>query len=245
LIPQPSIERLEEVGKWMKINGEAIYGTTASPFSFLPWGRCTQKGDKLYLHVFEWPKNRKISIPLQNKIVTAYLLSEPSKKLDVEKTATKNIISLPENAPDPVASVVVAQLNSSPQVLPLPSAGKAANASSQKEGYVAGNLFDGNPKNSWQPVADDKERWVEVDLGEAIAIGAFSVVEPWHPWNNKGQKLEILYKAGGNWSAASVVTTNGTGHTATFTPIKARYFRLKIVESKDPVINEWILFRAD
>ena len=245
LVPQPSIERLAEVGKWMKSNGEAIYGTTASPFSFLPWGRCTQKGDKLYLHVFEWPKNGKISIPLQNKIVKAYLLSEPSKKLDVEKTATKNTLSLPENAPDQIASVVVVELSSAPEVLPLPSAGKAAKASSEKEGNVARNLLDGNPKNSWQPVADDKERWAEVDLGEAIAIGAFSVVEPWHPWNNKGQKLEIQYKSGDNWSVALGVTTNGTGHTATFTPVKARYFRLKIAESKEPVINEWILFRAD
>ena len=245
LVPQPSIERLAEVGKWMKINGEAIYGTSASPFSFLPWGRCTQKGNKLYLHVFEWPKNGKISIPLQNKIVKAYLLYEPSKMLNVEKTATKNTISLPENAPDQIASVVVAELNSAPEVLPLPSAGKSVNASSVKEGNVATNLLDGNPKNSWQPAADDKERWAEVDLGEPIAIGAFSVVEPWHPWNNKGQKLEIQYKSGDKWEVASAVTTNGTGHTTTFTAAKARYFRLKIVESKEPVINEWILFRAD
>ncbi|OGV59357.1 MAG: hypothetical protein A2283_24360, partial [Lentisphaerae bacterium RIFOXYA12_FULL_48_11] len=42
-IPAPSIERLKEVGKWLKVNGDAIYCTSASPFKKLKWGRCTQK----------------------------------------------------------------------------------------------------------------------------------------------------------------------------------------------------------
>lgn len=245
LVPQPSIERLAEVGKWMKINGEAIYGTTASPFSYLPWGRCTQKGNKLYLHVFEWPKDGKISLPVLNKISRAYLLSDPKKTLSVEKSKTKNTIKLVGAAPDKIASVVVVELNSAPEVLPLPTAGKTASASSEKEGTSAKNLLDGNPKNKWQPTVDDKDKWVEVDLGEETAIGAFSIVEPWHPWDNKGQKIELQYKSGEKWSVALAVTTNGTGHTASFEPVRARFFRLKIVEAKDPTINEWMLFRAD
>ena len=245
LVPQPSIERLAEVGKWMKINGEAIYGTTASPFSYLPWGRCTQKGNKLYLHVFDWPKDGKIALPVLNKISRAYLLSDPKKTLKVEKSKSKNTITLVGNAPDKIASVVVVELDSAPEVLPLPSAGKPATTSSEKEGTSAKNLFDGNPKNKWQPTTDDKDKWVEVDLGEETAIGAFSVVEPWHPWENKGQKIEIQYKSGEKWAVALAVTTSGSGHTASFPPVTSRYFRLKIVEAKDPTINEWILFRAD
>lgn len=245
LVPQPSIERLAEVGKWMKVNGEAIYGTTASPFSYLPWGRCTQKGNKLYLHVLDWPKDGKISLPVLNKISRAYLLSDPKKTLKIEKSKSKNTITLAGNAPDKIASVVVVELNSAPEVLPLPSAGKPATTSSEKEGTSAKNIFDGNPKNKWQPTAEDKDKWVEVDLGEETAIGAFSIVEPWHPWDNKGQKIEIQYKSGEKWAVASAVTTNGTGHTASFAPVKSRYFRLKIVEAKDPTLNEWILFRAD
>jgi len=53
-IPAPSVERLAEVGKWMKANGEAIYGSQAGPFpKQLPWGRVTRKGRTLYLHVFD------------------------------------------------------------------------------------------------------------------------------------------------------------------------------------------------
>ena len=245
LVPQPSIDRLAEVGKWMKVNGESIYGTTASPFSYLPWGRCTQKGDKLYLHIFEWPKDGMLSFPLQNNIKRAWLITNPSKSLKVNHTPIKNTIVLNGDAPDKIASVVVVELDEAPKVLPLPTSNKPAKASSENEGSAVKNLFDGIPGNKWQPTADDKERWAEVDLGESIAIGAFSVVEPWHPWNNKGQKVEIQYKSGDYWKVATTALTSGSGHTANFTPVTARYFRLKIVESKEPIINEWILFRAE
>ncbi len=45
LIPAASVQRLREVGRWMHRNGEAIYGTTASPFKKLAWGRATKKLD--------------------------------------------------------------------------------------------------------------------------------------------------------------------------------------------------------
>ena len=245
LIPQPSVERLAEVGQWMKVNGEAIYGTSASPFSYLPWGRSTQKGNKLYLHVFDWPKDGKISIPLKNNVLNAYLLTDPSKKLQVVKSKNNNTITVPAEPSDKIATVIVLEMNEAPSVLPAPSAGKKAKASSEKEGTSAQNLFDGLPTNKWQPAADDKDRWVEVDLVENTKIGAFSVVEPWRPWQNKGQKIEIQYKADNKWKVATSVTTNGSGTTASFAPVTARYFRIKLVEAKEPTLNEWVLLRAE
>ncbi len=78
--PKPSIERLKEMGIWMQQNGESIYGTKASPFFKLPWGRCTTKeidGDTyLYLHVFNWPKNGLLNVPgLNARVSDIYLLS--------------------------------------------------------------------------------------------------------------------------------------------------------------------------
>ena len=79
IIPAPEVERLAAVGKWMKANGEAVYGTSASPFKRLPWGRCTQKADgantTLYLHVFDWPADGKLRVPgLTNAVRSASLL---------------------------------------------------------------------------------------------------------------------------------------------------------------------------
>jgi len=80
-IPEEQIDRLQHVGRWMKTNGEAIYGTTASPFGSLPFGRCTQKGRTLYLHVFETPTDGKLRLPmLGSKVSKASLLGGSSLK---------------------------------------------------------------------------------------------------------------------------------------------------------------------
>ncbi len=85
-IPAPSVERLQAIGAWMDVNGESIYGTEASPFFKLPWGRCTSRktseGTTLYLHVFNWPENNLLRVPgISIKVIKISLLSERSHQL--------------------------------------------------------------------------------------------------------------------------------------------------------------------
>ena len=49
------VERLTAGGEWLKVHGEAIYGTTYGPLQSLPFGRMTAKGKRLYLHIFDMP----------------------------------------------------------------------------------------------------------------------------------------------------------------------------------------------
>jgi alpha-L-fucosidase len=123
LIPQPSVERLEEIGKWMDANGESIYGTGASPFPKLPWGRCTTKktkgGTTLYLHVFEWPAEGKLLLPgLESKVKSAQMLVGGAK-LKFEKTENGVVLNIPENAPDANASVIKMEITGKPKVVQL------------------------------------------------------------------------------------------------------------------------------
>ena len=106
LIPAPSVERLAAMGRWMKNNSEAIYGTTASPIGKPAWGRCTVKSGKLYLHVFDWPKDGKLTIPVGNDAAKAALLADPRKPLTVTKSDQGLTIQLPPTAPDAIASVI-------------------------------------------------------------------------------------------------------------------------------------------
>jgi len=109
-VPQESIDLLKGLGKWMKVNSESIYGTKASPFGLFDWGRCTKKENTetttLYFTVFNWPTDGKITIPgLKNKIVSASLLANAAK-LRTKKKGGDAVITVPEKAIDPIATVI-------------------------------------------------------------------------------------------------------------------------------------------
>ncbi len=124
--PPECIDRLKDIGSWMEVNGEAIYGTMASPLELLNWGECTRKERNgntiLYLSVFNWPKDGQLLVPaLKNSVVSAILLANETQ-LSSLQTKDGLVISLPTSAPNQIASVVrlevkgmVAKGNSEPK----------------------------------------------------------------------------------------------------------------------------------
>jgi alpha-L-fucosidase len=109
IIPAASVDRLEGLGQWMEVNGEAIHGTKASPFDeALSFGRATRKANRVYLHVFDWPEEGTLQVPSAGVAVErAFLLAAPDTELTVRASAGRLILSLPSTPPDPIASVIV------------------------------------------------------------------------------------------------------------------------------------------
>ena len=112
-------EVLKEIGAWLKENGEAIYGTEASPFrEDFAWGKSTRKDNKLYLILSgEYPANGTIELNMPG-----YKLQESKGNLtSANMKGNKLTISLPENAYND-ETIQVVELTFDREVLPQASA---------------------------------------------------------------------------------------------------------------------------
>ena len=115
-VPEASVTRLNEVGEWMKVNSEAIYGAKPSPFiNAFDWGGITTKGNKLFLNISSWPTNGLSIFGINNKIKKAYYLAD-NKKVSYKKQKGYLLIDLPKVAPHKHINVVVLELDGEPNV---------------------------------------------------------------------------------------------------------------------------------
>jgi len=110
VIPQASVERLEAMGRWLATNGESIYGTRGGLVQGLEGVRSTQNGDTLYVHVFDWPGDGRLSVPAS--ITSARLLADGSA-LTVHSSGDETAIDVPAQAPDPVDTVIACRVGRS------------------------------------------------------------------------------------------------------------------------------------
>lgn len=134
-IPEASVTRLKEMGAWLKVNGEAIYGAQRTVFGAefgaedpvrkdkagkpvftvqRDW-RCTTKppstgsgqAGKLYIHLFNWPAGAMELKGVAGKVTKAVLLADPDRKpLPFQQEGRTVSVPLPAHAPDALGSVL-------------------------------------------------------------------------------------------------------------------------------------------
>jgi alpha-L-fucosidase len=129
VIPQEAQDNLRTVGRWLKTNGEAVYGAGPSPWGemgessargdkdlrgqklVLPhneW-RVTTRPGKLYFTFFQEPRVAFELPAMKNTVKRAYLL-ETGKEVEVKQDNGKRTIDMPRPMWDPMATVVVVEI---------------------------------------------------------------------------------------------------------------------------------------
>ncbi|MCX7012652.1 MAG: alpha-L-fucosidase [Candidatus Sumerlaeota bacterium] len=117
--PQPSIDGLQAMGRWLKVNGESVYGTAASPFpAAFDWGTATARPGRVYLHIYEWPTAPMVLYGLRNRVAKAWMLADSARSpLTVGQSRDEAFgmdelrLELPAPAPEADNSVVVLEID--------------------------------------------------------------------------------------------------------------------------------------
>lgn len=115
-IPAPTVNALLAAADWMDVNSESIYGTEASLFEELKFGRSTTKvlengNTRLYFHVQKWPENGELTIPsLENKVLKASVLG--SDEAISAEVLTEGVVikGLPKEPVGEFGAVVVVEV---------------------------------------------------------------------------------------------------------------------------------------
>jgi alpha-L-fucosidase len=211
-----SLELLSEIGNWMDINGESIHGTLGSPLGKPPWGRCTISGQKLYLHVWDWPGDGILLVPgLRNHVTEAYLLADPRReRLSFRRLNDDDVlIEVPQEPLDTISCVVVVEFEGAIEANPLKRlfGGDVPIVFGAFEGEISGTAlkYDTGKKGrdnvtGWTN-AEDAIRWTfrAAEPGSYQMQAVYAVDDP-----DAGSTYEVSV-GDASWTAVTIGTGGG------------------------------------
>lgn len=99
------VTRLNEIGQWLNRNGESIYGTRGGPFKPRPWGAVTAKGNRLYVHILDWP-DEVLAIPEIPNARSGKLMTTGTP-VELQQVKGSTLLRVPQTQRDPIDTIVV------------------------------------------------------------------------------------------------------------------------------------------
>ncbi|MEN6306693.1 MAG: alpha-L-fucosidase [Anaerohalosphaeraceae bacterium] len=246
------VERLQEMGRWVKQYGDGIYGTRGGPFMPGHWGASTCKNNKIYLYIMNWPKQGPLQLPaVPMEISGAKIQSGGS--FDFQQRQEGLIINVPIENRDEIATVIELTMKgkafeitpclvSISQSVAFNKKATASNVFMNNSDYSAAQVLDDDFRTRWATDAGVKTAWLRIDLNNEKTVAGAMIDE--HDWN-RVKKFELQYLDGSDWKTIHAGTTIGQRKRLSFPPVRARAFRLNILDaSEGPTIWEVQLFEG-
>ncbi len=244
------VERLKEIGAWLKQYGESIYRTRGGPFKTGTWGGSTFRDNTIYLHVIEWGENNSILLPpIPKRIVSHQVLTGGEIALNETERGTE--IRLPAGQRDPLDTIIELRLDGPASEIPavdLPlfqslTSGKKGETSNVYQnndwGFGPEKAFDNDMSTRWATDAGVKQAWLSVDFGTVTTFNRVVLREAF----DRVRKFELQMRQDDTWKTFYEGTRIGEKCTIQFDPVTAQRVRLNILEATDgPTLYEFQIF---
>jgi alpha-L-fucosidase len=248
-IEPDQVQRLRDMGAWLRRYGQTIYGTRGGPIYPATWGVSTRKGRTAYLHILRWTSDPVRLPALPCGIVSSRLLT--GGEVAVEQTDGGVTVRVPEADRDEIDTIVELQLEREIEgVLEAPSGAlstwKPATASNWWAGpanteYEPAKAFDDDSRTRWASESGTGACRLEVDLAASVEIGRAYISE----YGGRVRAFAIEYRGSPDEPWEQACTGGSIGHALSleFQPVTARYVRLNVTETiAEPTIYEFQLF---
>ncbi len=242
------VERLKEMGNWLKKYGKSIYGTRGGPYKPSGWGASTYKGNTIYIHVLDWQSDTLTLPPIPKKIIAGSVMTGGKASVKQSKKAVE--ISVPKSFQRDLDTIIILQLEGpaseiSPRSLPTNSLAawkkaRASNVFQKNSAYGADKAFDDDPATRWATDAGTRDAWLEVDLGKPTTFNRIKISEAY----DRIQVFELGYKDKNNkWKTIDRGEKIGHNYSKHFESVTARIVRLNINKATEgPTIWEFQIF---
>jgi len=243
------VERLKEMGDWLRQYGLTIYGTRGGPIKTTAHLASTYKGNTIYVHILAWPGDTVTLPALPKRILDSSLLTGGTVSVRQTKEAVE--IQVPPRDRQEIDTIVKLELDGpAGEIKPLAvgssslAAGAKASASNvfqKNRAYGPDKAVDDDPGTRWATDTGTKQAWLELDLGKPVTFSRVAISEEF----DRVRRFELQAREGNAWTTFLQGERLGDQYTRDFPPVTAQHVRLNILEATDgPTIWEFQLLPA-
>lgn len=250
LIEPRQVERLKEMGAWLRKNGEAVYGTRGGPWKPSSHMVSTRKGNRIYLHLLgkiEGPV-RVPSLPIA--IRSAKLLHGPA--LQTRTDGESLAFEIPADSWDAIDTIVELTIEGdSMAIAPLkastrsgiPGAKATASVIYQNDPqYAASAALDGDPETRWATPEGTRQAWLQIDFAKETTFSGIQIEEACAGHSSRVNAFELQKQQGNDWVTFHKGKALGAHFKAAFPAVSTSAIRLHILDaSEGPTLSEILI----
>ncbi len=230
------VERLKEMGAWLKRNGESIYGTRGGPWKPSKALASTRRERSVFLHILRWDGDHVTLPALPREVLKASVAGGGAAGF--RQADGKLTVQVPVAGRDPLITVVRLDLETSAMDLPPISQtpeilAKASNVyQNQTHEYGPDQAFDNDPATRWATDTGTSNAWISATFPRPLTIKRVRIEEA-RAYTGRVRKFALQSLQGETWKTIFEDEKIGRWFQREFPPVAAREVRLLILEAAD------------